>query len=165
MSHELDNRRNDPNTKLKRPLHIHITRTLDLIYIYPFLFIQNFYIYKSWSQARFDPPRHREVYYQTTALPPSHHGWIEIKSLFISKVRKRKDQYFGNFTDFYFPFLWPFMFFCQSRHHAILSIILLQRRKSFWQFGLFFCKLLQMESKVKVELTFQPWWLGGRAVN
>ena len=27
-------------------------------------------------QAGFDPPAQSEVFYQTTALPPSHHGWI-----------------------------------------------------------------------------------------
>ena len=31
--------------------------------------------YKS-PQAGFDSPKQREVLYQTTALPPSHHGWI-----------------------------------------------------------------------------------------
>ena len=28
------------------------------------------------SQAGFDPPAQSEVCYQSTALPPSHHGWI-----------------------------------------------------------------------------------------
>ena len=28
------------------------------------------------SQARFDPPKQREDCYQSTTLPPSHHGWI-----------------------------------------------------------------------------------------
>ena len=32
--------------------------------------------YKLMPQAGFEPPpRQREVCYQTTALPPSHHGW------------------------------------------------------------------------------------------
>ena len=29
-------------------------------------------------QAGFDPPNQREVCYQSTTLPPSHHGWIPI---------------------------------------------------------------------------------------
>ena len=31
----------------------------------------------SRPQAGFDPPVQSEVWYQTTALPPSHHGWIQ----------------------------------------------------------------------------------------
>ena len=30
------------------------------------------------SQAEFDPPAQSEVFYQTTALPPSHHGWMHL---------------------------------------------------------------------------------------
>ena len=39
-----------------------------------FLFIQKLII--TWSQAGFHPPWQRGDYYQSTTLPPSHHGWI-----------------------------------------------------------------------------------------
>ena len=35
-----------------------------------------FYIDGTLPQVGIDPPAQSEVCYQTTALPPSHHGWI-----------------------------------------------------------------------------------------
>ena len=48
---------------------------------------QNFY-HINMPQAGFDPPAQSEVCFQTTALPPSHHGWTLV-SIISTKLNGR----------------------------------------------------------------------------
>ena len=49
----------------------------DPLAVNSYIYIQRVHYgtYKYIPQAGIDPPRQREFCYQTTALPPSHHGW------------------------------------------------------------------------------------------
>ena len=52
-------------------------------------------------QAGFDPPAQSEVCYQTIALPPSHHGWINSCVMDCKNVLfKRKNKVFLKFLIF-----------------------------------------------------------------
>ena len=53
-------------------LHTHITHVCRLCIYSGSIW----YHINTLPQAGFDPPKQREDCYQSTTLPPSHHGWI-----------------------------------------------------------------------------------------